>query len=420
MIRNNKLSRPEEINWRNTDLSSFSLCVRFILAALLVVLSIAITSAMIGFCTLYVASTSSCQNYVTPDPTIYTTTAAQIAYVKSQSSSSSTYCYCSANFQSIYTDTTINAFCASISNQILITNGLQIAASIVSTITNTILGIVITLLAQKLLRPNTVPKEYVFIFWGVLISNYINSSILPLMLNANIFGVQFISYIKFINFMDFSSISIFSDFTVDWYALISPYYITMVIIGSFISPLIGLIIFSLKSCFNNWRIQKMCEDNDKENPIIQKEANAKLASLTFDYASETAQILLYLFISFMYSGLLPVMIPILTLGMIITYFCKRAIVLKYSVKIPADEMLNESVISFMPIIILLHALFSVWSHTAPGIFASGSSIITFNWTIFNSIFDRVFGDIIILGELALILLIIILDQTIFNFFGCLA
>jgi hypothetical protein len=71
---------------------------------------------------------------------------------------------------------------------ILITNLLQVAASIVSSITNVILSIVIAVISEKLLRPNTIPKEYVFIFWGVLISNYINSAI-PLALNANIFGV---------------------------------------------------------------------------------------------------------------------------------------------------------------------------------------------------------------------------------------
>lgn len=62
-IRNNKLSRPEEINWRNIDLSGFSVFLRWFFSIVLVVFSIIITSAMIGFCTLYVASTSSCQNY---------------------------------------------------------------------------------------------------------------------------------------------------------------------------------------------------------------------------------------------------------------------------------------------------------------------------------------------------------------------
>ena len=58
--------------------------------------------------------------------------------------------------------------------------------------------------------------------------------------------------------MDFSKISIFTDFTVDWYALITPYYVNMMIIASFISPVIGLVVFSLKNCMLHWKVKKMC------------------------------------------------------------------------------------------------------------------------------------------------------------------
>jgi hypothetical protein len=374
MIRNNKLSRPEEINWRNVDLSNISIFIRWIISLLLLLLSIVLTSAMIGFCTLYVASTSSCQNVVLPDTTIYLTYASQIAVVQNQGESAK-FCYCNNNIDVMYTDTTVNTFCSSISNMILITNILQVAASVVSSITNAILSIVIAVISQKLLRPHTIPKEYVFIFWGVLISNFINSTILPLTLNANIFGVQFISYLKFINFMDFGKMSIFSDFTTDWYALVSPYYVNMIIIASFISPILGLIVFALKNCLNQWKVRRMCESNDAENPVIQKEANEKISELQFDYPSETAQIILFLFISYMYSGLIPILIPIYTLGLLVTFICKKIIVVKYSVKIPADETLSESTLTFLPIIILAHGLFSVWSHTTPGIFQTGSPIV---------------------------------------------
>ncbi len=341
--------------------------MRWILSLFLVVLAVIITSAMIGFCTLYVASTSSCAGITLPDTSIYTTYASQINIVTPQGDTAK-YCYCNANIDAMYTDATVKAFCESISQKVLITNILQVAASIVSSITNVILSIVIAVISEKLLRPNTIPKEYVFIFWGVLISNYINSTILPLALNADIFGVQFISYLKFINFMDFSNMSIFSDFTSDWYALVSPYYVTMMIIASFISPIIGLIVFAIKSCLNQWKVRRMCEKNDADDPVIQKEANEKISGLQFDYPSETAQIMLFLFIAFMYSGLIPLLIPIFTIGLMISFVCKKIIITKFSVKIPADETLSESTLTFLPFVILLHGLFSVWSHTTPGIF----------------------------------------------------
>ena len=43
-----------------------------------------------------------------------------------------------------------------------------------------------------------------------------------------------------------------------------------------------------------------------------------------------------LLIGILYSGLMPLMVPLLALGMAWTYLCKRTIVTKYSVKIPAD------------------------------------------------------------------------------------
>jgi hypothetical protein len=112
----------------------------------LLFICIAITSALIGFCTLYVSSLSSCQGFVQPDTTTYPTYASQIAVVTPQGETAK-FCYCSANFDAIYTDSTVNTFCSSVTNKILITNMLQIAGSIVSSITNIILTIAITLIS---------------------------------------------------------------------------------------------------------------------------------------------------------------------------------------------------------------------------------------------------------------------------------
>ena len=87
------------------------------------------------------------------------------------------------------------------------------------------------------------------------------------------------TFIKFINFIDFSKLSIFSDFTTDWYALIAPYYLNFMIIGCLLSPFIGLVVFSLKHCIKMWRLRSKCEDNDRDDPLIQKEANQSLLSL---------------------------------------------------------------------------------------------------------------------------------------------
>jgi hypothetical protein len=72
-------------------------------------------------------------------------------------------------------------------------------------------------------------------------------------------------------------------------------------------------------------------------------------------------------------------------------------VVKYSVKVPADETLNESVLTAIPFIILIHSFFSVWSHTASGVFDVNSPLLKFNWSFFGGDFNRVFNDVIILA-----------------------
>lgn len=52
----------------------------------------------------------------------------------------------------------MNAFCGSISNKVLITNALQIGASVVSAVSNVVLAILMTAIAKHLYRPNSIPK----------------------------------------------------------------------------------------------------------------------------------------------------------------------------------------------------------------------------------------------------------------------
>lgn len=236
-------------------------------------IAIIITSALIVFSTLYVSSTSSCQSY-NANTTIDAAIAAQGATL---------YCYCSYHFSEILTNSTVSSACGSLSNTILITNILQVVASLVSTVSNILLALLVSLIARKVLRPDTVPKEYSFIFSGIFLSNYINTTVLPLALNGNILGMESVTYLRFLNFINFAEVKIFKDFTSDWYALISPYYLNIILIV-LISPLVSLGIASIWNCFTHYRVRKACESSDKDNQITQKEANARLTTGVFPFA----------------------------------------------------------------------------------------------------------------------------------------
>ena len=62
-IKSNNLSRPEQINWANHDISGCSKILRGILSIVLLIIAIVITSSCIALCTLYVSSISACANY---------------------------------------------------------------------------------------------------------------------------------------------------------------------------------------------------------------------------------------------------------------------------------------------------------------------------------------------------------------------
>lgn len=131
-------------------------------------------------------------------------------------------------------------------------------------------------------------------------------------------------------------------------------------------------------------------------------------------------VMLLVLIGILYSGLIPLMIPVLALGMVWIYLCKKAIIAKYSIKIPADETLNESIINLFPFIIFAHACFSVWSHTTPGIFAPNAPLIKLQFAFFKNDLDRIFADAMIVGEAVFMLGVILFEFTVINFFGWLS
>jgi hypothetical protein len=358
MIRSMNLSRPEQINWPNLDISSFSRLLRWVFSIIFVLIAILITSSAIALCTLYVSSTSACTNY---DETTLLSQA-------NAAGGQTLYCYCAAHFTEIYTDKKVEEACHSLSNTILYANIMQVGASLVSSISNVVLLIVVGLISRNLLKPDSKPKEYSFIFVGVLVSNYINSSILPLIMNGDIFGFQSLSYLKFMDFIDFDKVAIFKDYTTDWYAVVGPYYMNFLIIA-ITSPIVNVVITCFSGCLLNWKVKRACENGDKENPIIQKEANKIITGMEFDLPTEQAIVCLNFIIALMYSSQIPILVPITTVYLIVTYFCKKIIILRYSVRVPADEALSQKIITFLPFVLLLHCLMGIWSHTADGVFS---------------------------------------------------
>lgn len=251
----------------------------------------------------------------------------------------------------------------------------------------------------------------------MLISNLINTTIVPMMLNGDIFRFRSVTYLSFISFIDLNKISVFRDFDRDWYAIVSPYYINFFIISA-VSPLIQLVVTFLKRKFVDWRILKMSNDSE----YIQKEANSTVTMFPFDFPTDMAVLSVQMFLCFMYSSFLPLAIPIFTFGILLNIFVKRYIIMNYTVRIPANESLNEKLINVIPFIILIHGVFGVWARTADDIFDDAAFLRFFDFSRFVSheIVLRGLKDIILLGVSALVFIFIIFDFTLIKFFTMLA
>lgn len=131
-----------------------------------------------------------------------------------------------------------------------------------------------------------------------------------------------------------------------------------------------------------------------------------------------AVICLQFFMCFMYSCLIPLAIPIFTLGVFTTFFCKRYIILNYTKRIPADEGLNEKIINLIPFILVVHGLMGIWARTSDGLFDTDSFFYVIDLNILpGTIIQRAVKDIIILGATAVVLLWIIFDFTIVTCFS---
>ena len=59
-------------------MSDCSRGIRWVCSVFFVIVAIAITSALIGLCTLYVASSANCQDYVSPSGSTYALQVAEV------------------------------------------------------------------------------------------------------------------------------------------------------------------------------------------------------------------------------------------------------------------------------------------------------------------------------------------------------
>lgn len=350
LIERVKLGKPEDIIWENVDVTTCNWIVRRIIGIILLIISLFITSGLICISTLYIATTSSCSDYTT-------ITFAQAQVTTDQNT---LFCYCQEQIFSGFMDDSIKSLCQNLNQKIIITNALQISASVVSAITNVILSVLIVQIV-KMMKPKSKSSMYTNIFIINFIAVLLNSIVLPLLINASIFGTKPVLYISFLNFLDLTKISMYSDFQKAWYVYIAPYYINMIII-SIIMPLIDIIKTSILRCIKRSSLE------GKSGQILQKEMNESITDYEFDLPVKLSNTLVNIFLVMTYSTNIPILLPLMALSLCINFYCNKAMILKFSHRIVANEELSFELIKIFPWILVINVGFALWSLTCPEIF----------------------------------------------------
>lgn len=224
---------PEDINWSTFDISLASRFFRGLLAFFVILIFLGVSCAIIGLCSIYIAShASNCENVTIP------TSAAAAA---ATTDTSVVQCYCDANLVSALSDSSVNAVCASYLTNIYVSQAIQYAVIFTSSLTNFLFGLIVDKLVN-FIRPvskssATLAKTTIFTIFLIF-----NTIFVPLLIYSDIFGFQPSNYISFVtiisagvkNFFMVSNITFYPNFTTVWYRNVSVIYVNYLIINTVI------------------------------------------------------------------------------------------------------------------------------------------------------------------------------------------
>jgi hypothetical protein len=104
--------------------------------------------------------------------------------------------------------------------------------------------------------------------------------------------------------------------------------------------------------------------------MIQKEMNMSIIDYEFELPIKLSSMLVNILLVLLYAANMPILLPLEVLALIITFYCNKAIILKFSTRLAANEELNYTLLIIFAFILLFNLAFSVWSLTCPDIFSA--------------------------------------------------
>lgn len=233
-IKNEKVSSPEDIEWESFEIGACSKLFRVLFTIVIILIFLAISSTIIGLCSIYISSHSgSCADVTIPG---------SAADASATNNATIIQCYCDANLIVSFSDARIEAVCSSYRDSILIAQGIQYAVIATSSLTNFLFGVIVGKLVNCV-RPASKSSGMaikIIIYTMFLIFNTV---LVPMLIYADIFGFTPNNYISILtaistdieNFFKFSTLSFYPDFNSTWYRNVSSIFINFLIVDILIT-----------------------------------------------------------------------------------------------------------------------------------------------------------------------------------------
>lgn len=213
---------------------------------------------------------------------------------------------------------------------------------------NSLLKLIINLLSKyERFRSKTEKRNYIFVSLFFLM--YFNTAITTLLANSN-FSIG-ISKLQ----------GRYTNLTREWYDDVG-YSLTVTMIVSIFSPHVFELLIL-------WPIgilkRKLCSKCFKS----QYKLNKFFRGPSFDISDSLAQALVVVFTTYTYSAGMPMLIIICFVSLILTYWCKKILILRHNRTPPVYSYnLNTRLVFFLPVAVVFHCIFAIFAYSSPEIF----------------------------------------------------
>ena len=219
----------------------------------------------------------------------------------------------------------------------------------------------------------------------LFVAVFVNMGVLMLFINANLQDFTVVQSIT--NSLPFGKELFFngefSDTTRQWYQDVGVPIITLMIItlaSNIVSAMINRLIRSIKRCLL------------KKKKVLQVDLNTLYEGGEFDLADKYVKVLAFIFVCFMYSGGVPLLLPVLVVYLTLQYWVDKWLFMRYY-KIPPkfNLSIHNRSMQIVPYALILHVLMSLWFYTTPELYP----VIVVGSDSKDSqvrVYDRLFSD----------------------------